>query len=54
MTGHADYLLRVAVKNKADFERVHRGYLAHIPDVSRIQSSLVLRSVKPWAGYPVK
>lgn len=54
MTGTADYLLRVAAKDTKDYERIHRDYISNLPDISRIESSLVLRAVKPWAGYPIK
>jgi DNA-binding Lrp family transcriptional regulator len=53
MSGTADYLLRVAAKDAPDYERIHRSRIARLPGVSRIQSSLSLRSVKAWAGYPV-
>ena len=52
MTGQFDYILHVAAKDTADYERIHRDHIARLPDVDRIQSSLVLRTVKGWAGYP--
>ena len=54
MTGKSDYLLRIAAKDTEDYERLYRDYISTLPNISNIQSSLVLRSVKPWAGYPVK
>lgn len=52
MTGSADYLLKVAVENTNEYERVYRRIIAALPHVSNIQSSLVMKSVKRWAGYP--
>jgi Lrp/AsnC family transcriptional regulator, leucine-responsive regulatory protein len=53
MSGQFDYLLRVAAKDAEDYERIHRGRLSRLPGIQRIQSSLALRTVKAWAGYPV-
>ena len=51
MTGTADYLMRVGVADTAGYERFHRDHIARLPGVSRIQSSLVLRTVSQWSGY---
>ena len=51
MTGAFDYLLRIATKGPDDYERVHRHALSALPGVMRMQSSLVLRTVRPWEGY---
>lgn len=53
MAGDADYILRVAARSTEDYERIHRDRIAQLPYVSRIHSSLVLRSVRQWAGYAV-
>ncbi|MFN0190721.1 MAG: Lrp/AsnC family transcriptional regulator [Aestuariivirga sp.] len=53
MSGQFDYLLRVAAADAADYERIHRSRISRLPGVQRIQSSLALRTVKPWAGYPL-
>ena len=45
MAGEADYLLRVAVSDTADYERVHRHCLTALPGVARARSSFVLRTV---------
>jgi Lrp/AsnC family leucine-responsive transcriptional regulator len=45
MTGGADYLLRVAVENTQDFERVHKQHLSRLPNVARIRSSFALRAI---------
>lgn len=51
MTGGFDYLLRIATKGPEDYERVHRHALSALPGVMRMQSSLVLRTIRPWEGY---
>ncbi len=53
MTGQADYILRVAARDIADYERLHRERIGRLPHVARIESSLRLRTVKPWRGYIV-
>ena len=53
MSGDADYLLRVAVANTEDYERVHRKHLAAFPHVARIRSMFALRSVLKRRGYPL-
>jgi Lrp/AsnC family transcriptional regulator, leucine-responsive regulatory protein len=53
MSGQFDYLLRVIAKDAEDYERIHRTKLSRLPGLQRIQSSLALRTVKDWAGYPV-
>jgi Lrp/AsnC family transcriptional regulator, leucine-responsive regulatory protein len=53
MSGQFDYLLRVVARDAEDYERIHRGKLSRLPGVQRIQSSLALRTVKGWSGYPV-
>ena len=54
MTGHSDYILRVSALDTMDYERLYRDRIAQLPGVSRIQSSLVLRTVTQGAGYVVK
>jgi Lrp/AsnC family transcriptional regulator, leucine-responsive regulatory protein len=53
MSGQFDYLLRVIAKDAEDYERIHRTKLARLPGLQRIQSSLALRTIKDWGGYPV-
>ncbi len=52
MTGQADYLIKVAAPNTPDYERIYRRTIAGLPHVARIQSSLVMKTVKRWHGYP--
>ncbi len=53
MSGRADYLLRLAVADPADYERIHRKTLASLPGVSRIYSSFSLKTIRPFSGYAV-
>jgi DNA-binding Lrp family transcriptional regulator len=53
MGGQYDYLVRIAASSAADYERIHRQAITRLPHVARIQSSLALRTVKPWTGLPV-
>jgi Lrp/AsnC family leucine-responsive transcriptional regulator len=45
MAGDADYVVRVAVADVADFERIHKEYLSRLPHVARIRSIFVMRTV---------
>jgi Lrp/AsnC family transcriptional regulator, leucine-responsive regulatory protein len=53
MSGQFDYLLRVAASDATDYERIHRSRISRLPGIQRIQSSLALRTVKAWSGFPV-
>lgn len=46
MTGNRDYLLRVATRGPADFERFLTGTFTKVPGVASIESSIPLRRVK--------
>ena len=53
MSGEWDYLLRIAVKDVADYDRfVMRGVLAH-PSVAHAASNFALRQVKYTTEIPV-
>jgi len=54
MTGNFDYLLRVVVTNTADFERLHSQHLTRLPHVSRVNSSVALRTVQKARELPIK
>lgn len=45
MSGEYDYILRIAAKDLADYERIHRDWLTAMPHVTRINSSFALREV---------
>jgi len=53
LAGSADYLLRVAYRDSADFERIHTEILTRLPGVSRVQSTLALRTVKRTTRLPI-
>jgi DNA-binding Lrp family transcriptional regulator len=53
MSGEWDYLLRIAVKDVADYDRfIMRGVLAH-PGVANAASNFALRQVKYTTEIPV-
>lgn len=45
LSGEYDYLIRVAARDLADYERVHKEWLSTMPHVTRIHSSFALREV---------
>ena len=53
LAGAADYLLRVAFRDARDFERIHTDILTQLPGVSRVQSTLALRTVKKTTALPL-
>jgi DNA-binding Lrp family transcriptional regulator len=53
LAGRADYIMRIAVKDMDDFERIHRQKLARLPGVSTMTTSFSLRTVKEFRGFPV-
>jgi len=52
MAGDADYLLRIVVANKADYERIH-NHLTGLPSVLRVRSSFTLRTVVNRTEVPI-
>ena len=53
MTGEFDYLLRVVVRNMADFERLHKESLTRLPGVARVNSSVAIRTVRKTTELPL-
>ena len=53
LAGPADYLLRVAFRDARDFERIHPDILTQLPGVSRVQSTMTLRTVKKTTALPL-
>jgi len=45
MSGEYDYILHIAAKDLADYERIHRDWLTAMPHVTKINSSFALREV---------
>jgi DNA-binding Lrp family transcriptional regulator len=53
LAGNHDYLLRVVYKDSADFERIHTDIITQLPGVSRVQSTLTLRTIKRTTALPI-
>ena len=53
MTGSSDYLLRMVARDVEDLERLHAQRLTRIPGVSRITSSIAMRTVVKRTGLPL-
>ena len=53
MTGDADYLLRVVVRDVPSFERFLLDHLTRIPGVAGIKSSFALKQVKYRTALPL-
>ena len=45
--------MRIAYRDAPDFERIHTGILTQLPGVSRVHSTLALRTVKRTMALPV-
>lgn len=45
MAGMADYLVHVTCKDVADYETIHREFLAVLPGVTRVRSNFAIRTV---------
>ena len=54
MSGEADYRLRVAARDVADYDDIHRNCLARLPGVAAMHSAFAIRAIKKWSGYPVQ
>ena len=53
LAGRADYLVRIAYADAQDSERIHTGIVTQLPGVSRLQSTLALRTVKKTTVLPL-
>jgi len=51
--GEPDYLLRVAARDLADFQRLYDDSLAHLPGVLKLTSTLVMKSVVAERPLPL-
>ena len=51
ISGEFDYLMRVAARNTADYEKLYRNRLSLIPSVSQMKTLLSLSTVKEFVGY---
>lgn len=45
MAGNADYLVHVSCADVADYETIHREYIAVLPGVTQVRSSFAIRTV---------
>jgi Lrp/AsnC family transcriptional regulator, leucine-responsive regulatory protein len=45
MAGDFDYLVRVAVADAEDYERIHKTQLSRLPHVAHIKTSFALRTI---------
>jgi Lrp/AsnC family transcriptional regulator, leucine-responsive regulatory protein len=54
MSGEYDYLVRVAAKDLADYERIHKQWLSAMPHVIKINSSFALREVVDHTGRGIE
>lgn len=53
LAGAHDYLVRVMYRDSADFERIHKQILTQLPGVTRVQSTLTLRTIKQISALPI-
>ena len=53
LAGNYDYLVRVAYKNTADLERIHTEIITQLPGVTRVQSTMTLRTIKRTSSLPI-
>lgn len=53
-TGEGDFLLHIVVKDTEEYERLLRTKLTTLPDVLRLQTSIVLSTIKEESNIPVR
>jgi len=53
LAGAHDYLMRVIYRDSADFERIHTDIITQLPGVTRVQSTLTLRTIKKTSSLPM-
>jgi DNA-binding Lrp family transcriptional regulator len=53
VAGDFDYLLRVAVQDMQEYERVYKRELARLPHVARVRGMFALRTVARRTDYPL-
>lgn len=52
LAGHADYLLKVVVKDMAAFDRFYREMISEIP-MKNVSSNIAMERVKVTTAYPL-
>lgn len=50
MTGESDYLMRIGARDVGDLERIHREVLTKLPNLTRVNTAIAMRSVKQARG----
>jgi DNA-binding Lrp family transcriptional regulator len=53
-TGDADFTLRVVARDIADYDRFLQKFLAELPGISQVRSSIALREVKNTTELPLR
>ena len=53
VTGDADFLLKVFVRDMSDYQRLVNEKISKVPHLSRIQSRVVMGVVKDQQGIPI-
>jgi DNA-binding Lrp family transcriptional regulator len=53
LAGNHDYLVKVAYKDSADFERIHSEIITQLPGVTRVNSTMTLRTIKRTSALPI-
>jgi Lrp/AsnC family transcriptional regulator, leucine-responsive regulatory protein len=51
--GEPDYLLRVAVRDSEDYERLYTNRLAALPGVSKARSQIGMKTIKQGSTLPI-
>ncbi|MDR9416956.1 MAG: Lrp/AsnC family transcriptional regulator [Gracilimonas sp.] len=52
-TGEGDFMLHVVAKDTQDYEQLLRNKLTTLPDVERLHTSIVLKTIKERTPIPV-
>jgi len=53
MSGDADYLIRVLIRDAADYETFHHDFLTKLPGVQRVVSNFAIRGVMRRTKVPL-
>ena len=52
-TGQGDFLLQVVARDMSDYERLLREQLTTLPDIERLETTMVLRTMKEDGVLPI-
>lgn len=52
-TGEGDFLLHVVAKDTTDYEQLLRNKLTALPDIERLHTSIVMKTIKEQSPIPV-